>query len=65
MPEFAEVVLEDAESVKDRQETDSIPIVDDIRYHIQNFVQTYSDMDEADQRLTIIDDMLEELNLEG
>ena len=30
--EFRQLVMEDAASVKERQETDSIDIIDDIRY---------------------------------
>ncbi|KAK2139707.1 hypothetical protein LSH36_1645g00004 [Paralvinella palmiformis] len=63
--EFTTFVREDANAVKERQETDSIPIVDDIRYHITNFVQTFSDMYEADQKLAVIDSFLEELGLEA
>ena len=65
MPEFAEFIHEDATSVKGREETDSIPIVDDIRFHITNFVQTYSDMYEADDRLAAIDRLLEDLDLDA
>jgi ankyrin repeat/BTB/POZ domain-containing protein 1 len=32
--EFGELVLEDAKSIKDRQQNDSIPILDDIRFHL-------------------------------
>lgn len=63
--EFTVFVREDANAVKERQETDSIPIIDDIRYHITNFVQTFSDMYEADQKLAVIDNFLEELGLEA
>lgn len=64
-PDFAVLVQEDAKNVQDRQETDSIGIIDDIRFHITNYVQTFSDMYEADQKLAIIDAFLEELELEG
>lgn len=65
LPEFAQLVQEDAKTVQHRQETDSIAIIDDIRFHITNYVQTYSDMYEADQKLAIIDAFLEELELDG
>lgn len=32
--EFAQLVLDDAMAIKGRQQTDSIPLVDDIRHHI-------------------------------
>ena len=63
--EFAEFVKEDAETVQGRQETDTISIIDDIRFHITNFVQTFSDMYEADQKLGLIDAFLEELGLDA
>ena len=63
--EFANLVRSDAGGVKNREATDTIPIIDDIRYHIQNFVQTFSDMDEADQRLMAIDQLLEDMDLDG
>ena len=65
LQEFREVIVNDAHEIQGRQETDSISIVDDIRFHITNFVQTFSEMQEADEQLKIIDDVLEELNLEG
>ncbi|KAK3102998.1 hypothetical protein FSP39_015652 [Pinctada imbricata] len=63
--EFQEIVISDANEIKGRQETDSIGIIDDIRFHITSFVQTYSEMEEANERLRQIDDLLEELDLEG
>ena len=63
--DFADFVKEDAEKVQGRQETDSIPIIDDIRFHITNFVQTFSDMYEADQKLGLIDSFLDELQLDA
>jgi len=63
--EFLQIVSEDASTVQEREEADSIPIIDDIRFHITNFVQTYSDMYEADGKMAIIDHLLEELDLEA
>ena len=63
--EFAELVVEDAKTVQDRQETDTIPIIDEVRFHITNFVQTFSDMYDADLKLATIDAFLEELQLDG
>ncbi|XP_078066095.1 ankyrin repeat and BTB/POZ domain-containing protein 1 isoform X5 [Mustelus asterias] len=62
--EFAEVVKEDAAGVEDRQETDSIPLVDDIRFHVTSNVQTYSAIEEANQRLKALEELLARLELE-
>lgn len=61
--DFEELVLEDASLVRQRQETDSIDIIDDIRYHITSNVQTFSGMEEATEKLRRIDNLLEKLNL--
>ena len=63
--DFQDLVKEDASEIKGRQETDSIGIIDDIRFHLTNFVQTYSEMEEANERLQLVDDLLEDLNLDG
>lgn len=63
--DFQDLVKEDASEIKGRQETDSIGIIDDIRFHLTNFVQTYSEMEEANERLRLVDDLLEDLNLDG
>ena len=39
MPEFSALIKEDAQDVGVREETDSIAVIDDIRFHITNFVQ--------------------------
>jgi len=58
-------IREDAQSVQQRQATDSIPCVDDIRFHITNSVQTFGDMYEAEQRLAIMDALLDDLQLDA
>ncbi|XP_035676071.1 ankyrin repeat and BTB/POZ domain-containing protein 1-like [Branchiostoma floridae] len=63
--DFADLVREDAAQVEAREETDSIPVVDDIRYHITSNVQTYSALDEANQKLAALDWLLDRLGLEG
>lgn len=63
--DFEELIREDAESVKGRQETDSIDIVDEIRFYITNNVQTYSAMEEANEKLALIDALLENLGLDA
>lgn len=62
--EFAQVVQDDATAVEDRQETDSIPLVDDIRFHVTSNVQTYSAIEEANQKLKALDELLARLELE-
>ncbi|KAK5609799.1 Ankyrin repeat and BTB/POZ domain-containing protein 1 [Crenichthys baileyi] len=62
--EFAEMIKEDAASLEERQETDSVPLVDDIRYHIASNVQTYSDIEEANQKLEALEDLLSSINID-
>ncbi|KAK0052425.1 ankyrin repeat and BTB/POZ domain-containing protein 1 [Biomphalaria pfeifferi] len=63
--EFRQLVVEDASNVKEREETDTIDVVDEIRYYISSFVLTYSEMEEANEKLKLIDNLLEELDIEG
>lgn len=63
--ELAELIVEDAESIKGRQEIDTIEVVDDIRFHITQRVQTYSDMEEANNKLVLIDNLLARLRLDA
>ena len=58
------MIQEDARSVVDRQEMDSIPLVDDIRYHITTNVQTYSAIEEANQKLQVLEQLLVSIGLE-
>uniref|UniRef100_A0A8C5PMQ8 Ankyrin repeat and BTB/POZ domain-containing protein 1 n=1 Tax=Leptobrachium leishanense TaxID=445787 RepID=A0A8C5PMQ8_9ANUR len=62
--EFAAEVQKDAQAVEERQETDSIPLIDDIRFHITSSVQTYSAIEEAKQKLELLDSLLASLGLE-
>lgn len=62
--EFAEIIKEDAASVEERQETDSVPLVDDIRYHIASNVQTYSAIEEANQKLEALEELLSSINID-
>ncbi|XP_062977437.1 ankyrin repeat and BTB/POZ domain-containing protein 1 isoform X2 [Elgaria multicarinata webbii] len=64
LEEFAVAVKENAEAVEERQETDSIPLVDDIRFHITSNVQTYSAIEEANQKLDALDNLLASIGLE-
>jgi ankyrin repeat/BTB/POZ domain-containing protein 1 len=62
---FHNLILQDATEVRGRQETDSIPVIDDIRYHITSDVQTVSEMGEASEKLQVIDRLLEDLGLDA
>ncbi|XP_069499472.1 ankyrin repeat and BTB/POZ domain-containing protein 1 isoform X2 [Ambystoma mexicanum] len=62
--EFAGAVKEDAEAVEERQETDSIPLIDDIRFHITSNVQTYSAIEEANQKLDSLEHLLAKIGLD-
>jgi len=59
------MIAEDASMVKDRQETDSIQVVDDIRSHIRKRVRTMSDMTEAELKMSVVDNLLDDLDLEA
>lgn len=63
--EFSVLVREDAGGVQRREETDSIPVIDEVRFHITSSVQTFSDMYEADRKLAAIDQFLDTLDLEA
>lgn len=62
--DFVEAVREEAAAVAARQETDSIPLVDDIRFHVASTVQTYSAIEEAQQRLRALEDLLVSIGLD-
>lgn len=62
--EFQDLIREDAESVMQREETDSIPIIDDIRFHLTS-VQTFSEMYDTDHKLGLIEHFLETLQLDA
>ncbi|XP_033644586.1 ankyrin repeat and BTB/POZ domain-containing protein 1-like [Asterias rubens] len=62
--EFEKIILEDAAEIKDRQETDSIIIIDEIRHHISRLVQTFSEVSEAQHSLHMIDLLLLRLGLD-
>lgn len=59
--DFHQLILEDAAEVKGRQETDTIGIIDDVRYHINFLFQDSS----ALEKHRLIEQLLESLNLEA
>lgn len=62
--EFAEMVKEDAALLEERHETDSVPLVDDIRFHIASNVQTYSAIEEANQKLGALEGLLFSIDID-
>lgn len=62
-PELAEAIKEDADTVEGREATDSVPLVDEIRFHIASNVQTYSEIQEANQKLEALEELLTSINI--
>ncbi|XP_020736797.2 ankyrin repeat and BTB/POZ domain-containing protein 1 isoform X1 [Odocoileus virginianus] len=62
--DFVEAVREEAAAVAGRQETDSIPLVDDIRFHMGSLVQTRHAMEQAAQRLHVLEELLVAIGLD-
>lgn len=58
--DFHNLIMEDAKTLKKRQETDTIEIIDEIRYAINE-----NNIGDASLKLYLIDSILEKLNLEG
>ena len=64
--DFAVLVMEDAASVIDRQEADSIPIIDDLKFYLTEFYTIdASDIEETSGKMRLLYDFLERLNLDG
>ena len=70
--EFHSLILEDASSVRDRHETDSIPVVDDIRFHLYRGILPNSTSDEDEElivdgesKLQMLQSLLEHLGIDG
>ncbi|XP_046839999.1 ankyrin repeat and BTB/POZ domain-containing protein 1-like [Xenia sp. Carnegie-2017] len=63
-----ELILEDARGIEERQETDSIPLVDDIRSHLySSLLPNYSSENptsSSEQRLEALEHMLRNIGLE-
>ncbi|OWA52724.1 Ankyrin repeat and BTB/POZ domain-containing protein 1 [Hypsibius exemplaris] len=64
-PELKKLIAEDAAQVSNREDTDTIEVVDDIRCCITNNLQTLSQTEEAHARLLLIDALLQELGLDA
>ena len=56
--------MEDAASVVNRQETDSVPIIDDLRFYLAEFSTVNpSDFDETSEKMKLLDDFLDRIGL--
>lgn len=64
--DFAKIIVDDAASIIQRQETDSIPIVDEIRHHLgrQNQQQSSLENEEILLKTDALDELLMKLNVE-
>lgn len=60
---FAALVEESAWSIQKREETDSVPFVDDIRYFVYKLFNKHTH--ESHRRYELLDLVLERLNLSG
>jgi hypothetical protein len=50
--------------VVDRQETDTVPIIDDLRFYLAEFSTINpSDMDDTSEKMKLLDDFLECIGL--
>ena len=62
---FVKLVRDDAQNVKSRQETDSIDIIDEIRYVLRTSnLNSLASIQEAENQLECLDAFLEELELD-
>lgn len=62
--DFEKFVLEDAASVVDRQETDTVPIIDDLRFYLAEFsTVNSSDIEDTSEKMKLLDDFLENIGL--
>lgn len=64
--DFSKIIIDDAASIIEREETDTIPIVDEIRYHLRRENQQQSSLENEEIRLKIdaLDELLMKLNVE-
>lgn len=73
---FHQIILSDADEVKDRQQTDSISVIDDIRFHIEKAelpgILSGNDSNESvecgsspDVKFQLIEQLLDDLGLEA
>lgn len=58
--DFHDIVREDASALEKREDVDSIDVIDNIRFHL-----TANSIDEAHDKLMLIDSLLEVLDLDA
>lgn len=59
---FKQLVIRDAENVKAREETDSIDIIDELRYVLRTTnLNSLASIQEAENRLSCLNSFLEDL----
>ncbi|XP_068237792.1 ankyrin repeat and BTB/POZ domain-containing protein 1-like [Palaemon carinicauda] len=63
--EFRDLILADAEEVVGRQETDTVTVVDELRYYISSAVETISEIHEARTKLAALEAVLEDLGIDA
>ena len=66
-PGLIELIVEDARSIKGRQETDSIPLVDDIRSLLYNsLLPNYfgNQTSSSEYRLEVLENLLKNIGLD-
>lgn len=62
---FKQLVIADAENVKGRQETDSIDIVDEIRYVLRTTnLSSLASIQEAEKQLNCLSEFLEDIGFQ-
>lgn len=64
-PQLRDIILSDAQHVKDRQETDSVTFVDELRFHLSSSLCEISDIVEAKDKLSLLEQILEDLGIEA
>ena len=57
--------MADAGEVVGRQETDTVTVVDELRYYISSDVETVSEINEVRLKLAALEDLLEELGIDA
>ena len=50
--------------MKERQETDTIDVVDEIRHHLKTNVASFEALEEVEGKLNVLDDMLSDMGYE-
>lgn len=59
--DFKNLILNDASEIKNRQEVDTIPVIDDIRYHIDKSERVSNGF----EKHLLIAELLEKMRLEA